>query len=118
MLQHIETTLSTVEWNRPVGAIIAVAGTATTLAAMELGLKAWDRSKIHGTGLSQASLDQWMDRLLHATPTTRRQLAQVSPERADNLLAGAAVLSAICKASGRAQLTISDGGIRHGVLLT
>ena len=97
--------------------MVAVAGTATTLAAMNLGLKQWDRQKVHGSHLSISALEEWILSLLHSTPEQRRTWAEVSPKRADVLLAGAAVLHSLCAVSGVAGLTISDGGIRHGVLI-
>jgi exopolyphosphatase/pppGpp-phosphohydrolase len=41
----------------------------------------------------------------------------VSPERADHLLAGACVLEAACTSAHRDSLRISDGGVRHGLLI-
>ena len=38
--------------------MVAVAGTATTLAAMNLGLKHWDRQKVHGSHLSISALEE------------------------------------------------------------
>jgi exopolyphosphatase/guanosine-5'-triphosphate,3'-diphosphate pyrophosphatase len=117
MRAHIEEAVSAIRWEGKPSALIAVAGTATTLCAMELGLKTWDRNTIHGATLSREALERWMSTLLASTPAERRSWAAVSPKRADNLLAGAAVLHAVCTASGLDHLTISDGGIRHGVLL-
>ena len=117
MSAHIAAVVSDVDWADGPDTLIAVAGTATTLAAMELGLKTWDREAVHGSELSVSALETWILSLLHSTAEQRRVWAEVSPERADILLAGAAVLHAVCAASGVSSLTISDGGIRHGALL-
>ena len=117
MSAHIAAVVSDVDWADGPETMVAVAGTATTLAAMELGLKAWDRDVVHGSQLSVSALETWILSLLHSSPDQRRAWAEVSPERADILLAGAAVLHAVCAASGVSGLTVSDGGIRHGVLL-
>lgn len=98
--------------------VVAVAGTATTLAAMQLELSTWDRDKVHGTRLTRADLRRFIDRLLASSPEERRQWAAVSPERADNLLAGACVLEAVLTALQRESLLVSDGGVRHGLLAT
>ena len=116
MRQHIASQLAPIDWNRVPQALIAVAGTATTLAAMELGLTVWDRNKVHGTKLGRSALRRWIDKLLSSTPEQRRHWAAISPERADYLLAGACVLEAVCTASHRDSLWVSDGGVRHGVL--
>ena len=115
---HIETALCSLDWHRAPSALIAVAGTATTLATMDLGLTSWDRSAVHGACLSLSALERWMDRLLHSHPDTRREWCCCSPLRADGLLAGAAVLHAVCSATGQTELIISDGGIRHGILVS
>lgn len=104
-------------WTHLPRALVAVAGTATTLAAIELGLTSWDRDAVHGSRLTRAALRRQIDRLLQTGPRERRDLAAVSPERADHLLAGACVLDAACGAAYKESLRISDGGVRHGLLL-
>lgn len=117
MKAHIAAVVSSIDWNSSPTSLIAVAGTATTLCAMERGLTTWDRDAVHGETLTLSDLETWMLALLHSSPEQRRQWAAVSPKRADYLLAGASVLHAICESSGLSELIISDGGIRHGVLL-
>ncbi|MGB0638080.1 MAG: hypothetical protein ACPGTU_02035 [Myxococcota bacterium] len=117
MRKHIEATLAEVDWRVIPKALIAVAGTATTLCAMELGLTEWDRSRVHGSRLNRAALRRWIDKLLFSTAKQRKEWAAVSPDRSEHLLAGACVLEAVCTASHRDSLWISDGGVRHGVLL-
>ncbi len=116
MRASIARHLEPIDWNRIPRALIAVAGTATTLGAMELGLTQWDRLKVHGSKLGRTALRRWIDKLLVSTPADRQQWAAVSPARADYLLAGAGVLEAVCTAAHRDSLWISDGGVRHGVL--
>lgn len=113
----VDEAVSAARWSVQPRALIAVAGTATTLAAMEAGLARWDRRVVHGQRLTRASLRRWTDRLLAAGRHERRELAAVSPERADFLLAGACVLEAVCTAARRDSLLVSDGGVRHGLLM-
>ncbi len=103
-------------WERLPRAIIAVAGTATTLAAMERGLTVWDRDQVHGMRLTRGALRRQIDRLLHSDAAERRVLAAIAPARADYLLAGAVVLDAICASAMRDSMVVSDGGVRHGLL--
>jgi len=97
-------------------AVVAVAGTATTLAAMDLGLRTWDPAAVHGHRLSVDTLGTWMDRLASASPAGRRKLAAISEKRADHLLAGAAILVRVAHGLGVDTLMASVGGIRQGVL--
>ena len=116
MKSHILEVVTGFRWPALPRALVAVAGTATTLAAMELGLKEWDREVVHGSRLTRAALRRWTDRLLASSPLERRQWAAVSPARADYLLAGACVLEAVCSHAHRDSLRVSDGGVRHGLL--
>jgi exopolyphosphatase/guanosine-5'-triphosphate,3'-diphosphate pyrophosphatase len=118
MRSHIKEALAPVEWPSVPRALIGVAGTVTTLAAMEHGLTTWDRTRVHGTRLSRRHLRSWMDRLLESTPAQRREWAVVAPERADYLLAGACLLEEVCTAARRDSLYVSDGGVRYGLLST
>jgi len=104
-------------WHSMPRAVVAVAGTATTLCAMEMQMTEWDAARIHGSRLGRSALRRWIDRLLDSSPEERRTWAAISPERADYLLAGACVLEAVCSSAHRDSIWISDGGVRHGVLL-
>lgn len=116
MQAHIDTLLRTVRWTDPPECIVAVAGTATTIAAMEAGLTTWDRERVNGMHLELDRIEWWHRRLAASHHAQRVEWAQVSPKRADLLVAGTAVLGAIGRAAGANHLVISDGGIRHGVL--
>ena len=118
MKHHIHHLIHSIDWSQPPSELVAVAGTATTIAAMELGLRVWDRDAVHGFTMRRAALAKWTRRLAGSTHQERVEWAAVSPQRADLLVAGAAVLEAVCGAAQVDSLTISDGGIRHGALLS
>jgi len=115
---HIHAELASLQWPTIPRTLIAVAGTATTLAAMERGLTVWDRDIVHGMKLRRAAIRKWIDKLLSSTPSERKEWASVSPARADYILAGAMVLEEACTVSHRDSMVISDGGVRHGLLMT
>jgi len=114
---RVTELVAPVTWPVHPRAMVAVGGTATTLACMEQGIVTWDRTRVHGFRLSRTALRRWIDRLLGADADDRRALAAVSPERADFLLAGACVLEAVCTAGHRDSLRVSEGGVRHGLLV-
>lgn len=97
-------------------AAVAVAGTATTLAAMELGLEHYDGARVHGSVLSAGALRRSIDALLAASPEARRRICRPSPERADTLLAGAIILLRILELAKRQSWKVSDRGLRYGLL--
>ena len=99
------------------GLALAVAGTATTLAAMDLGLWVWDPDRVHGHVLHRKNLLHLRNQLLAADSGQRRDLVKVSPERADYLAAGATVIDAVLDAWGLEACTVSIRGLRHGILM-
>lgn len=113
---YVEETVAQITLPGMARTAVAVAGTATTLSAMDLGLKVYDPKIVHGSTLTAAALRKHIDRLLEATPEERRQLVAVSPERADTLLAGAVVLLMVLERTRRQSYRISDRGLRYGVL--
>ena len=115
---HVETAVGAVAVPVIPKAVVAVAGTATTLMALELGLQSYDGSKVHGGTLSAGVLRAWIDRLLGASPEERKTLVAVSPGRADTLLAGATILLRVLEQARRQACRVSDRGLRHGLLST
>lgn len=100
----------------PPGAlVIATAGTATTLAAIELGLATYDPDKVTGLRLEAPAVQALFDRLVAMTTATRRGLPGMVPERADVLPAGAAILARVLARIGAPAMIVCDRGIRWGL---
>lgn len=113
---HVEVEVAKATLDPLPRIVIGVAGTATTLAALALGLTEWDPSRVHGASLTRADLSRFVDLLLPTTPEQRQQICKVSPQRADYLLAGAIVLDRALAAAKRPRLIASDRGLRFGLL--
>lgn len=97
--------------------VVGVAGTVTTLATMVLGLAEYDAARVHGSTLTRADLARCTERLLAAPDATaRRALVPASPERADFLVAGAAILDRTLAAAGQSSLRVSDRGLRFALV--
>ncbi|MEL6347566.1 MAG: hypothetical protein AAFV53_30945 [Myxococcota bacterium] len=114
--EHIQQVLATVDWPTYPRTLIGVAGTVTTLSAMQRGLTEWDRDVVHGSRLTRGFLRRQIDRLLTSTPEERREWCAIAPERADHLLAGACLIEELCTVSRKDSLIVSDGGVRFGLL--
>lgn len=114
--QHVASELGRVDPGVRPDHVVAVAGTATTLGAMSLGLEVWDPARVHGSLLPVADLDRFRSELLAADRAGRLHLARVSPARADWLLAGATLLAAVIRRAGSDRCTVSDRGLRYGLL--
>jgi exopolyphosphatase/guanosine-5'-triphosphate,3'-diphosphate pyrophosphatase len=116
MAARINELSNSLAVNRTPDIVICVAGTATTLAAIALGLTEWDSAKVHGTIMTRASLQSLIERLKGASKLERRVIAAVAPERADSLLAGATAIDLLLGKLGVEATTISVRGLRFGVL--
>ena len=95
--------------------ILALAGTATTLGAIDAGLEAWEPAAIQGRPLSRSTLLVLARKLAEATPAERQKIAAISPQRADFLLAGCLVLDEVTAALGGTHCELSVQGLRYGV---
>jgi exopolyphosphatase/guanosine-5'-triphosphate,3'-diphosphate pyrophosphatase len=93
------------------------AGTITTLAAMDQGLREYDPARINGFVLRRASLDAIIDRLSASTLAMRREMAGLERGREDIVLAGAVVAQEIMERYGYPEMLVSDWGLREGIVL-
>jgi exopolyphosphatase/guanosine-5'-triphosphate,3'-diphosphate pyrophosphatase len=98
-------------------AAIAVAGTATTLAAMDLAAANADPARFEGHRLPLERLDHWIAALAALDLESRRRVPGLEPGRADVIVAGLAVLRAVMRAIGAREIVASGRGVRHGVAL-
>jgi exopolyphosphatase/guanosine-5'-triphosphate,3'-diphosphate pyrophosphatase len=95
--------------------LVAVAGTATTVAAAALELPEYDRYAIH---LSRVSAQQTHDAAAMFATSTREQrlsLGYMHPGRVDVIAAGSLVLSEIMKATGATEFVASESDILDGM---
>jgi exopolyphosphatase/guanosine-5'-triphosphate,3'-diphosphate pyrophosphatase len=101
----------------PDGALVAVAGTATTLAALELALESYDAERVEGLELSRDTLTRWLERLAQISVAERKRLPGLEPGRADVIVAGLAVLEGVLARLSVPRFRVSGKGVRHGVAL-
>lgn len=97
--------------------LVAIAGTATTLAALHLEMEPYDPARIHGMRLSRRQLRSLRDRLAPMSIERRCALPGLEPGRADVIVTGATLLCGIVEHAGAEETFISDGGVRIGLLL-
>lgn len=98
--------------------VVAVAGTATTLAALELALDRYDPERVEGFRIDARQLAGWIERLGPLTLSQRRALPGMEPGREDVILAGLIILQEALLALRSSKLRISGRGVRHGVALS
>ena len=96
---------------------IGVAGTVTTLAAMQLQLPQYDPKKIHGYELHYNDILQSFNMLRGKTTEEIRSIPQISAGRSDIILAGVMILLEFMEVAGLEKITVSDRGLRYGIVL-
>jgi exopolyphosphatase/guanosine-5'-triphosphate,3'-diphosphate pyrophosphatase len=97
--------------------LVGTAGTVTTLAAIDLALETYDPDRVNGHRLPRGRVAALGARLAALPLARRRQIRGLEPERADVIVAGAIVSLAAMDALGFPEMTVSDGGLREGILL-
>jgi len=98
-------------------AAIGVAGTVTTLAALDLGLAEYDPERTHGHRLARASVERELERLAGLTLEERTKVPGIEPGRAPVIVAGIVVLREILRTYGLAEIEVSERDILHGAAL-
>jgi len=96
--------------------MLGTSGTVTTLAALHLGLERYDRWQVDGLEMDFTAIATISRRLQAMTHAERGGLTCVGPERADLVVAGCAILAAICRLWPVGRLRVADRGVREGVL--
>jgi exopolyphosphatase/guanosine-5'-triphosphate,3'-diphosphate pyrophosphatase len=96
-------------------AAVGVAGTITTLAALELG--GYDPDRVHGFQLSRAAAAGQLERLASLPLAERRKLPGLDPERAPVIVGGALIVSAVLDRYGLPGLEVSERDLLHGAAL-
>jgi exopolyphosphatase / guanosine-5'-triphosphate,3'-diphosphate pyrophosphatase len=96
---------------------IAVAGTATTLAAIDQELDPYDPDKVHGYRLGLTACERMLAMLAALPLVERREVTGLHPDRAPSIVAGAAILVESVRAFGLEAVEISEADILHGAAL-
>jgi exopolyphosphatase/guanosine-5'-triphosphate,3'-diphosphate pyrophosphatase len=100
-----------------VGHGIAVAGTATSLAAIDQELDPYEPGRVQGYHLARGSCERIVDRLASLTLERRRDVVGLHPDRAPSIVAGAVILLQSMVAFGLDRVEISEADILHGAAL-
>jgi exopolyphosphatase/guanosine-5'-triphosphate,3'-diphosphate pyrophosphatase len=100
-----------------VAAAIGVAGTATSAAAIDLELDAYDPDRVNGHTLSLETCEALLERLAALPLEERRAVTGLHPDRAPTIVAGMAIFIEAMRAFGLRSVSVSEHDILHGVAL-
>ena len=96
---------------------IAVAGTATSLAAIDQELDPYDPDKVHGHRLGRGTCERIVAQLAALTVAERRGVKGLHPDRAPTIVAGAVILLESMRAFDLDEIEVSEADILHGAAL-
>lgn len=97
--------------------MVSVAGTATSLAAIDLALEPYDPARVHGYELSGSALSVILEELGGMTLARRREVPGLEPERAGVIVGGAIVLHTALALAGLDSTLASEHDILYGMVL-
>jgi exopolyphosphatase/guanosine-5'-triphosphate,3'-diphosphate pyrophosphatase len=121
-LEHIAREVDAVldevpEWARDARTLVAVAGTATTVQAVAMGLDTYDPDRIHRSTLTVDDARAALERLAAMTVEERTALPVMVPGRADVIVAGSVILVRAMRALGFDGVVVSETDILDGLAL-
>jgi exopolyphosphatase/guanosine-5'-triphosphate,3'-diphosphate pyrophosphatase len=93
---------------------IAVAGTATSAAAMDQELDPYDPDRVHGYRLTLATVELLLARLAGMTEAERRRVVGLNPDRAPTIVAGMILLAEAMGAFELEEVEVSEHDILYG----
>ena len=99
---------------RGVVAAIAVAGTATSAAAIDMELDPYDPARVHGYRLTLGTVELLLARLAEMTDAERRRVVGLNPDRAPTIVAGMILLEEAMGVFGLEDVEVSEHDILHG----
>ena len=113
----VEGAIATQPEARPTHAI-AVAGTPTSLAAIDQGLEPYDPGRVHGHRLPMKRIQRMLSRLSSLPLAERLRVPGLHPGRAPTIVAGTVILVQVMRAFGVEEIEVSELDILHGSALS
>ncbi|MGC2856105.1 Ppx/GppA phosphatase family protein [Novispirillum sp. DQ9] len=125
VVDHVRAQLAPFEARHRIGRVVAdgraqmlgTSGTVTTLGGLHLGLPRYDRAAVDGLVIDFAAVHSLSRGLAAMSHRQRADSPCIGPQRADLVLAGCAILEAICETWPMGSLRVADRGLREGMLL-
>jgi exopolyphosphatase / guanosine-5'-triphosphate,3'-diphosphate pyrophosphatase len=102
--------------DEPVLQMLGTSGTVTTLAAVHLGLRRYDRRRVDGIVLSYDAIAEVAERLKRLDNRGRAAHPCIGQGRADLVVAGCSILEAIHESWPVSRMRVADRGVREGIL--
>jgi exopolyphosphatase/guanosine-5'-triphosphate,3'-diphosphate pyrophosphatase len=115
-LAAISRDLSRLDGRPPMDDLVGMGGAITNLTAVSLALDPYDPDRVQGAVLERSEIDRQIELYRSTGTEDRRSIVGLQPKRAEVILAGASIVRTVMDKLGVNRLTVSDRGLRHGVL--
>ena len=96
--------------------LVGLAGTVSTISALQQELADYDRDRIHHSVLTAAQVKDWFHRLAGESAEARLARPGLMPGRADVIVGGALILDAVMSRFGFDQCLVSESDILDGLV--
>lgn len=96
--------------------LVAMGGVVTNITAVKHRLASYDPTVVQGTVLDRTEINRQIELYRSQDATSRRTIVGLQPKREEVILAGACIVRTVMEKLGKETLTVSDRGLRHGVL--
>jgi exopolyphosphatase/guanosine-5'-triphosphate,3'-diphosphate pyrophosphatase len=114
--QDVHSALPAASSYRGSDVVVGVAGTVTTLFAVNEAMATYDGTRVHGGRLVREQIEQMLRRLASCTADQRRKMAGLDPSRADIICTGALIVLEVMNWLGTNEIVVSDRGVRWGLV--
>ena len=115
--EEIASELGTLAGRTALDVLVGIGGAITNLAGVQLGLERYEPGRVRGFVLGVAEVERQIELYRTRDAEERRSIRGLQPKRAEVILAGACIVRVVLARLGRDSLTVSDQGLRHGLLL-
>ncbi len=115
--ERLSLVLQKIRQSGNIAEAVAVGGTATSLAAVDMGLKIYKPELVHGYRLSAPRIYELLAELKAKSCEERQKVPGLMPERADIIVTGTCIIAEVLKGLGLKGITVSECDLLHGLLL-
>jgi len=116
VLEAVAADLEPLDERRAPDLLVGMGGAVTNLAAVQLELAEYDPSRVRGAKLERGEVERQIELYRTRTADERRGIVGLQPKRAEVILAGACIVLTVMRKLDAPSLTVSDRGLRHGLM--
>jgi exopolyphosphatase/guanosine-5'-triphosphate,3'-diphosphate pyrophosphatase len=113
----IAADLDRLDGRPPPDALVGMGGGVTNITAVKHEMATYDPDVVQGSALDRTELDRQIELYRSQDADARRTIVGLQPKRAEVILAGACIIRTIMDKLGQESFTVSDRGLRHGLLV-